>query len=1341
MKSIFKRVLLSTVGMLSAVAFYGQNIEVDYSKYPDANPFAKGVVKSSEKKTEGGVARSSIYGSTRPDHVNNALRKFYPPVFNQSGGSCGSAQAVGYCMTYDMNAYRNADASFPENQLPTHFTWLHTYAGIDKYLIMNKHGVPNVVDYGGRTYSETFGNQDTKDTNYGYMQGYDKWYRAMFNRTVGGDTFCDDNQATELGREQLKQWLWNHWGDESFYGGGVSGIGVASGGKWGKIPSTPTNQQIGVAGMYCVSSWGKTFDHALSIVGYDDRIEFDLDSNGVYGEKGKDETGAWIICNSWGDGWCNKGFIYCPYKFSYAIGTNTLPLNSGHYTWRKDYEPKRVFKILMDYSHRSEISIAAGIAADTSVLKPEVTETMPFFDYTGDGSKANPAPAVPMLGKWRTKLNYDPMEFGYDVTDLSESYDRTKPLKYFLCIKSKPTAIGSGNIYKLSLMDYEIEKEGLELPARIDTVAILNGGETTLVSVTVAGRQIYEPLNASLSGNRLTWSAPKPSSYDIVRYYIYKGSEKVAEVPSFSNSYIVDNPEATYYVATAYDYKGKRLVSTKSRPARNAILFEPGETNNVLSLTNAALTLPGVIGEKLNEATIEFWIKPTMLDGFNQQIGERWGSFLFSMSKSGQIYCGWDTSNRISTTANTVKVGIWYHVAIVVDRNVMTVYVNGMKKGSCTSDSFSGIPALSAFHIGTTDGLMNAEIDEFRIWTVARTQKEIFTNRNIEVACPSGQSDLLLYYPMVKGEGGEALWLRDMASGNDVELTGGEYVENAPLLNGNNVMESAFFTWGDGEVYAGEPVQFRAASSVNAVAWEWSVPGIAGGTSKVVSPYFTFNEAGDYRVSLSVTNNKGEILDSTLTVTVVSPNAPKADFDIGVDALAEGEMFSFANKSVGANCKYKWSLPGADVEEINSVNAGVTYSHTGVFPVTLTVTNAGGTDKMTKYVTVSHSKPAVAFSVDPSFIMLGETTYLIDETRHSPQEWQWSVTNGVHTTNITGQHTSFTPKHPGIYSVSLTAVNDMGSSELTESNRLIVSNADSRNGLNFTGGQQCVSTKNLFESGTKAFTIEWWMNPTAAMGALGMVTQNDQIKITTDADGEMTVEVGGKSVGSEPGFVVAGEWHHYAVTFSFGMVKFYRNGVLISSPTTRIGTSTTDWGLLTISGGDDRFSGQIDELRIWSKSLSLSVMKGYINAPLADPASLASGSGLVAYYDFNQTGGSVADRSGNGIDLERVGFGPDGDAWGLSRGVFTLDFDTATPAEEDIDADGLTHVYESVAAGKTGKYIGVNGAIRFAIEGSEQVVIYNTAGQCVFNDTVEGVHVIPFDPGIYVVNNEKIRVR
>ena len=154
------------------------------------------------------------------------------------------------------------------------------------------------------------------------------------------------------------------------------------------------------------------------------------------------------------------------------------------------------------------------------------------------------------------------------------------------------------------------------------------------------------------------------------------------------------------------------------------------------------------------------------------------------------------------------------------------------------------------------------------------------------------------------------------------------------------------------------------------------------------------------------------------------------------------------------------------------MNALVSYSNTGVYPITLTVTNAGGTDQMTKYVTVSHTVPAVAFSVDPNFIYLGETTYLIDNTRHGPDSWKWTVTNGKHATIVNGQNSSFTPKHPGIYSVTLEAGNDVGTATKTEEQKFIVANADSRNALNFTGGQQLVSVSDIFAEGTKAFTDE-----------------------------------------------------------------------------------------------------------------------------------------------------------------------------------------------------------------------------------------------------------------------------
>lgn len=86
-----------------------------------------------------------------------------------------------------------------------------------------------------------------------------------------------ENTGTDAGREALKNWLWNHNGDESFQSGGLAGVGVAAGTMTCKaIDSTPTNDKLGVTGMKCVDKWGTGVDHALTIVGYDDRIEFDI---------------------------------------------------------------------------------------------------------------------------------------------------------------------------------------------------------------------------------------------------------------------------------------------------------------------------------------------------------------------------------------------------------------------------------------------------------------------------------------------------------------------------------------------------------------------------------------------------------------------------------------------------------------------------------------------------------------------------------------------------------------------------------------------------------------------------------------------------------------------------------------------------------------------------------------------------------------------------------------------------------------------------------------------------------------------------------------------------------
>lgn len=433
----------------------------------------------------GHSGRTQVKGTAaqRPVRVNNAERIYFPPIFQQENASCTAAARIAYMFTYEMNAARRLDASVEKNQYPTHYNWLHYYQNTDYPSVLKDHGVPDAVTYGGRTFSKDFGSdQNWYSNDYGWMQGYDKWYAAMFNRIERAAMF-PLNVKTEEGREAVKQWLWNHQGDNSFDAGGVCtiAIGFVEGYKTSTVPDTETNREIGAAGDGYVSSWGVQIDHEMAVVGYDDRVEFDLDGNGIAGEKDKDEVGAWIVANSWGPTWDGNGLIYCPYKTAVCIGTNGNGnpdmygvgyWNPEVYYVKADYKPLRTMKVSVDFSKRSEISLVAGIAADTSATEPEKTVAMEYFKFGGNGMKLDdkiyPDAETPMLGRWADgKLHDEPMELGYDLTALTKGYDLRKPLKYFFVIDSKNSATGEGHVNALSVIDYEFDAYGIETKAEL----------------------------------------------------------------------------------------------------------------------------------------------------------------------------------------------------------------------------------------------------------------------------------------------------------------------------------------------------------------------------------------------------------------------------------------------------------------------------------------------------------------------------------------------------------------------------------------------------------------------------------------------------------------------------------------------------------------------------------------------------------------------------------------------------------------------------------------------------------------------------------------------------------
>ena len=861
----------------TALKSTAQTVDVDRSKYPDyserVNPDWSLMPQAQEAKAPA-FSRTS---GQRPDHVNNAETKHFPPVFNQHGGSCGSASRICYMFSYEMAAYRDLDGSDPANYYPSHFVWLHTNSpgnqGKDAFVMHV--GVPSAATYGGQTYSSLFGGQVETDNDFGWMQGYDKWFEAMHNRMLQPSNF-PVNVGTAEGREAVKNWLWNHNGDNSFAAGGICGIGVASGGIWKDIPKTVTNDAIGVSGMGYVHQWGTQVDHALTIVGYDDRIEFDLDKDGIYGEPEADELGAWIIVNSWGL-WENKGFIYCPYAHGVPAfnGDGTVPDNFWTpeiYRVRKDYRPLRTIKLEMGYSRRSEIALSAGISADLNATKPEKTVSFVHFTYAGDGNygNSNPAPEVPMLGRWADgKLHTEPMEFGYDLTDLTDGYDMNAPLKYFFIVDTKSWAQGKGTIHKASIMDYQYDLQGLEIPFSVgEGVEIQNAGDQTIISVIVHGSNYHAPQNVAFNNGSLVWEAPQTSSLTVASYCIYHNGLLVGNVPASTCTFTPKTLAAGEYAVSALyaDDNESSKVSVQTPVTASAI-------NSGVKFDQGGFTIPGVFGTKYTQATIEYWIKPTTLTNWNQSGGPGWGTFMFHANSGGAFTAGWDTSNRLNTNAS-LKNGKWNHVAIVVDGNKMTVYLDGVSRGSVTSQSYSGIGGFGdlVFSASGAQNAQNGVYDEIRIWNTARTAAEIKASKDAEFIgsiMPKGLVAYLKGDVITDAEGNQVMY--DYVGGHHAKLQG-NYTEvntDMPALGTPNEEPVVSIDAPKGTIHAGIPVVLTATYNTAVTQLEWTSEAAGIDRLAVASPTATFATAGTHTVSVTATSNDGRT-EFTFTLPLVN---------------------------------------------------------------------------------------------------------------------------------------------------------------------------------------------------------------------------------------------------------------------------------------------------------------------------------------------------------------------------------------------------------------------------------------------------------------------------------------
>jgi PKD repeat protein len=140
-------------------------------------------------------------------------------------------------------------------------------------------------------------------------------------------------------------------------------------------------------------------------------------------------------------------------------------------------------------------------------------------------------------------------------------------------------------------------------------------------------------------------------------------------------------------------------------------------------------------------------------------------------------------------------------------------------------------------------------------------------------------------------------------------------------------------------------VNFTDQSSGPVISWDWDF-GDGTGTSTAQNPSYQYNSPGSYTVTLTVTSatcSDDEVKTGYVTVQTV----PVADFSGSPTSGYAPLTVDFTDLSTGSPDTWSWDF-GDGVGTSAAQNPSYTYDNAGTYTVTLTASNACGSDGETK---------------------------------------------------------------------------------------------------------------------------------------------------------------------------------------------------------------------------------------------------------------------------------------------------------------------------------------------------------------------------------------------------------
>jgi YD repeat-containing protein len=214
-------------------------------------------------------------------------------------------------------------------------------------------------------------------------------------------------------------------------------------------------------------------------------------------------------------------------------------------------------------------------------------------------------------------------------------------------------------------------------------------------------------------------------------------------------------------VSYTYDERGNLLSSREELPASVGNTEHVGTSlkldgiNDYVQLKNSA-----IVANSPN-STVEAWVKLDSLEGYQMIYSEdnSSGGTVFQLSVSGGHLLNfgmWRGGWNIISAPLEIGADKWFHVAAVVRANGgLKLYVNGELVASNDNPGPSD-QYIASVQVGRANnnggiGYLNGQIDELRVWNVARDESEIQQNKDRKLV--AFNPDLVGYWHFDEGAG------------------------------------------------------------------------------------------------------------------------------------------------------------------------------------------------------------------------------------------------------------------------------------------------------------------------------------------------------------------------------------------------------------------------------------------------------------------------------------------------------------------------------------------------------------------------------------------------------------